>query len=114
VNSLQGAVVVQGVLLAMRLREEAPGLSITETHPKALLKALKIEGQPWKVIADLFCIDGAEPDNEHKRDALLSAVAAREGARKVWRDLSVDRGPSELDPKTIWFGPITYWWPWSE
>jgi hypothetical protein len=111
VNSLKGAVVVQGVLLAMRLRENAPSLPITETHPKALLKALKMEGQSWKAMAYRFCVDGPEPENEHERDALLSAVAAREGARQNWRDLSVDRGASELDPKGIWFGPVSYWWP---
>jgi predicted nuclease with RNAse H fold len=111
VNSLRGAAVVQGVLLAMRLREDTPGLPITETHPKALLRALKMGGQSWKVIADRFCIDGPDPGNEHERDALLSAVAAREGSRQNWRDLSIDRGASELDPKRIWFGPVSYWWP---
>ena len=39
-NSLRGAVLVQGVLLAMRLRAGSPELPITEAHPKALLKAL--------------------------------------------------------------------------
>jgi predicted nuclease with RNAse H fold len=111
VNSLRGAVVVQGILLAMRLRERAPAVAITETHPKALLIARKFNRAPWSRIADAFKLKGREPSNMHRRDALLGAVAAREGASGRWRDLSLDRNPDELDPKHMWFGPITYWWP---
>jgi hypothetical protein len=111
VNSLRGAVVVQGVLLAMRVRVESPTTAITEAHPKALLKALRLNDRSWSAIAEWFCLDGPVPRNEHERDALLSAVAARDGSRGIWRDLSTDRHPSELDPKNIWFGPVSYWWP---
>jgi hypothetical protein len=111
VNSLRGAVVVQGILLAMRLRERAPAVAITETHPEALLIARKFNRAPWSRIADAFKLKGREPSNMHRRDALLGAVAAREGASGRWRDLSLDRNPDELDPKHMWFGPITYWWP---
>src|SRR6266446_4384905 len=34
-NSLRGAVLVQGVMLATRLRQLYPQISITEAHPKA-------------------------------------------------------------------------------
>jgi hypothetical protein len=103
--------VVQGVLLAMRLRIRSPSLPITEAHPKALLKALKLDG--WASIAEQFELRGSDPGrrSEHERDALLSAVAAREGMRQTWRDLSSDRWTSELDPKQLWFGPVSYWWP---
>jgi predicted nuclease with RNAse H fold len=113
VNRLRGAVVVQGVLLAMRLRIRSPSLPITEAHPKALLKALKLDGAPWASIAEQFELKGSDPRHrsEHERDALLSAVAAREGMRQTWRDLSFDRCTSELDPKQLWFGPVSYWWP---
>jgi predicted nuclease with RNAse H fold len=113
VNSLRGAVVIQGVLLAMRLRIQSPNLPITEAHPKALLKALRLHRAPWASIAERFELKGADPGrrSEHERDALLSAVAAREGTKQVWRDLSSQCSTSELDPKHLWFGPVSYWWP---
>ena len=46
VNSLRGACLVQGVLLARYLWDWKPGLPITETHPKALLHLLRHSGQP--------------------------------------------------------------------
>jgi hypothetical protein len=112
VNSLRGAVLVQGIMLAMRVREKHPGLPITETHPKALLLALKLgENPPWSQLTETFCLVGDEPADEHRRDALLSAVAAREGEQGRWRDLSVVRCHDELDPKQLSFGPVKYWWP---
>ena len=111
VNSLRGAILTQGILLAMRLRARSPSLPVTETHPKALLKALRLSRKPWKVIADRFGLDGNVPPDEHEFDALLGAVAAREGMRQSWSDLSICRGPSELDPNDMWFGPVNYWWP---
>jgi hypothetical protein len=56
-------------------------------------------------------LKGAAPHGEHRRDALLSAVAAREGSCERWRDLTADRSPEELDPTRMWFGPVAYWWP---
>jgi len=40
VNSLRGAALVGGAMLAIRLREKFPRTGITEAHPKALLQAL--------------------------------------------------------------------------
>jgi predicted nuclease with RNAse H fold len=111
-NSLRGAVLVQGIMLAIRVREKYPGLPITETHPKALLCALKLRGKPWSQIAEIFGLVGPEPEDEHRRDALLSAVVAREGEKGRWRDISLaERGHDELDPKQLSFGRIEYWWP---
>jgi hypothetical protein len=93
----------------MCLRRQYPNLAITETHPKALLKALNLVG--WSDIVKNFGLKGDEPLDEHQRDALLGAVAAREGASQKWRDLSVDRNSQELDPKKLWFGSVSYWWP---
>jgi hypothetical protein len=39
-NSLQGVVLVQGIMFAARLRERYQGVLITEAHPKALLRFL--------------------------------------------------------------------------
>jgi predicted nuclease with RNAse H fold len=113
VNSLRGAVLVQGIMLAIRVREKHPGLPITETHPKALLLALK--NPPWSQLTMTFDLVGDEPADEHRRDALLSAVAAREGEQGRWRDLSLaERGRDELDPKQLSFGPVEYWWPYGD
>jgi hypothetical protein len=49
---------------------------------------------------------------EHERDALIGAVAAREGSLRCWKlDLSQHLGLSEIDPKATWFGEVHYWWP---
>jgi predicted nuclease with RNAse H fold len=111
VNSLRGAVTVQGIMLAMRLRERHPQLPITESHPKALLLARGLNRAPWSKITETFNLKGPQPGDMHRRDALLGAVAAREGVSGTWRDLSLDRDPNELDPKRLWFGPVSYWWP---
>jgi predicted nuclease with RNAse H fold len=113
VNSLPGAVLVQGIMLAIRVREKHPGLPITETHPKALLLARGLGKNPqWLQLTKTFGLDGPAPENEHRRDALLSAVAAREGEQGHWRDISrLERGRDELDPKQLCFGHVDYWWP---
>jgi predicted nuclease with RNAse H fold len=116
-NSLRGAVLIQGVLLATLLRGRFPQLPITESHPKALLKALKLatkdRNAPWKTIAESFSLAGGEPQSEHERDALLGAVASREGSTGAWTcDLALRGRPRcEQDPATVPWGPVSYWWP---
>jgi hypothetical protein len=110
VNSLKGAVLIQSILLAMLLRKSYPKVSITESHPKALLRALGL--RDWKAISDRFGLVGPDPTAEHDRDALIGAVAAREGSLGRWKlDLSLSLGPTEIDPKAAWFGEVHYWWP---
>jgi predicted nuclease with RNAse H fold len=109
-NSLKGAVLIQGIMLAMMLRRSYPKVSITESHPKALLLALGL--RDWKAISNRFGLDGPNPTAEHERDALIGAVAAREGSLRRWKlDLSHHLGPSEIDPRATWFGKVHYWWP---
>lgn len=108
-NSLKGAVLVQGVMLAQRLRERFPLVPITEAHPKALLKAIGLGS--WPAIAAAYGLIGL-PASEHERDALLGAVAAREGVLGRWpRDLTSTRLPSEQDPTALPHGPVRYFWP---
>lgn len=110
VNSLKGAVLVQGLMLAMMLRKAHPNVPITESHPKALLLALCLKD--WKAFSESFVLDGPEPPTEHERDALIGAVAVREGSLGRWKlDLALHLGPSEIDPKAAWFGEVHYWWP---
>jgi len=118
-NSLRGAVLIQGAMLAARLRDKFPKLPLTEAHPKALLKALwpdlSKSGPPWEKIAKHFQLEGSEPDDDDrkdKRDALLAAVAAREGAAGGWKcDLAKKRCAFEQDPDRVPWGPVSYWWP---
>lgn len=106
-NSLRGAALVQGAMFVSRLRDKFPGVFVTEAHPKAVAKALG--GWDCAVVREL----GSFPDAvEHERDAIMAAVAAREGYEGRWtRNLSLSRYPSEQDPKTYWLAPIDYFWP---
>jgi predicted RNase H-like nuclease len=116
-NSLRGAALVQGVMLAWLLRKRYPQLSITEAHPKALLKTLAIEiehsNESWRAIASLFTLASHMPSKDHERDGVLGAVAAREGSSGRWTiDLAArDRLPSEQDPGSLPWRPVSYWWP---
>jgi hypothetical protein len=110
-NSLRGAGLVQGAMFAARLREFFPKIKITECHPKAVWVAL--EQTDWneycKSSGIVTNITGAQ---EHERDAILAAVAAREGFSGNWpRDLSHQRLRSEQDPATYWLSPIHYFRP---
>ena len=111
VNSLWGSVLAQGMMFVARLREVFPQVSITETHPKAVLKALG--RKTWHKYFDALPTDvnlDSKPD--HQRDAVISAVAAREGFEGRWKnDLIEDRYPSEQNPAKHWLAPVHYFWP---
>ena len=99
VNSLRGAALVGGLMLALRIREKFPGTRITESHPKAVIHACEFD-------LEFFNYD------EHERDAAIGAVCAREGFEGRWTvDLAQDRHPSEQDPFSYWLAPIHYFCP---
>lgn len=110
-NSLRGAALVQGAMFVQRMREHFPRIGVTETHPKAVWKALKMSSgsafiKHYSVKAEI------RDDQEHQCDAIISAVAAREGFEGRWlNDLGKTRYPSEQDPSTFWLAPIHYFWP---
>ena len=116
INSLPGAALVQGVMLAHLARIRDPTVQITETHPKALLKAMRIVASKtagdWSLIAKTFGLKGPAPDTSDKLDALLSAAAARNGITGLWvNDLAkLKRGADELDPNKLFFGSVQYHW----
>ena len=108
-NSLRGAALTQGAMFVQRIREIYPAVPVTESHPKALLKVVA-QGE-WVTLIDLFSLR-CSPPNHNERDALIAAVAAREGFQGRWsHDLSVDRHPGEQDPRSYWLGPVHYYWP---
>ena len=108
-NSLRGAALSQGAMFVQRVREVYAEVPVTETHPKALLKALT--GGDWSAFARRFQVDVALT-GEDERDAIVSAVAARESFEERWtHDLSATRLPSEQDPKAYWLAPVQYCWP---
>ena len=108
-NSLRGAALVQGAMFVHRLRQSFPGVNVTEAHPKAVLVALGMED--WSSFSHRFSVTPGSK-NEHERDAVISAVAAREGFERRWlNDLSTSRDVSEQDPSSYWLAPIHYFWP---
>ena len=113
-NSLRGAALIGGALLASRVREKFPSVRITESHPKALLGAF---GWSELGFAKEFRIPMAWSD-DHQRDAAIAAVCAREGFEDRWStDLAKKhRYACEQNPQTYWLKPMHYFWPedWPE
>jgi predicted nuclease with RNAse H fold len=111
-NSLPGAVLVQGMMLAGEARKHWKDVKITETHPRALLKAMHLTTEPWSTIAGKFDLDGPEPETRDQWDALLSAAVARNGYKHLWTvDLTdLPRGEGEMDPQHTFFGRVNYYW----
>ncbi len=111
VNSLRGAALAGGVLLASLLRGKFADVEVTESHPKALLKALSLGDADEAAVAQHFGVDNAWGD-DHQRDAVIAALCAREGFHRNWPvDLADQRHTLEQNPKNYWLAPVCYWWP---
>lgn len=115
-NSLRGAVAILGPLAAKILRAEYSVSKISETHPKALLRAyqlkrLTLEGSRAVTrFGDLHEARSIVFKTDHERDALLGAFAAREGYSSVWKaDLSKLKRYESEHP--LWVEDVNYWWP---
>jgi hypothetical protein len=108
VNSLRGAALAQGMMFVQRMRERFPAVPVTETHPNAVLKALELDGDKFFHRFSVTMKGGSK----HEQDAVISAIAAREGFSSRWaQDLAVARDMSEQDTTAFWLGPIHYFWP---
>ncbi len=108
-NSLRGAALTQSAMLIQRMRGIYPAIPVTESHPKALLKALTQDD--WVAFSQRFGLKTADA-KDHERDALIAAISAREGFQGRWsNDLSTKRLPSEQDPLSYWLAPVHYFWP---
>lgn len=116
VNSLRGACLVQGVLVAHLLRIKAPRVSITESHPKALLWLMGIaspqRGTSAITLDDLGDHFRCETTgrSEHERDAALAVLTAwaMVQRRHDWHNLLLKEDKDNV------FHPVSnvaYWMP---
>jgi hypothetical protein len=116
VNSMRGACLVQGMMVAMRLRLQQSHLPITEAHPKALLWLLGCAhgGNPpagialsnlqqWIVGKNLA---GASDCERDAAVAALSAFAMAQGMNG-WQNLYLQE-PNPISPL---HPPPAYWLP---
>lgn len=127
-NSLRGAALIGGAMLAFRIRNKYPEIHITESHPKALLRAFDSKNSEElqearicilealdlcaKDVLNEFPTSGKRFRNDHERDAIIAAVCAREGFSSSWStDLACDRYCKEQSPGQYWLKPMHYFWP---
>ena len=113
-NSLQGACLVQGPIAAALVRRRFPDVALTESHPKALLWALRIASKDLKPAGISpkhlgGLVTGSIGESEDERDAVLGAFAA-------WGMVTQQRGWSNLvemedDPIFLSCGRAAYWFP---
>lgn len=116
VNSLRGACLVQGILVANLLRQRFSDIRLTEAHPKALLWLLGIANRevPVESISlqemGSYISTVALDISEHERDAALAAVGAfaMHGGFPAWRDIA-----EKVDIEFAPAGSIEYWMPQS-
>jgi hypothetical protein len=119
-NSLFGSMAIGGVGVLVALRELAPSLIVSETHPKVLYFAIANEKYAFDADAGSTMNErlrgwtgwaGVTPRNDHQWDAVASAWAVHEGAVGRWeRDLHAlpTRGGERLLRPA---GPSHFFWP---
>jgi len=115
VNSMRGACLIQGMMVAMLLRKARSELAITESHPKALLWLLSIatRGNPTSAVAlanlGHLVVGEVIGASDHERDAALGAFTAfaMTAGLSGWRNLypQESHALSPLNP------PPGYWLP---
>jgi len=116
-NSAYGAMAVQGVAIALRLRERWPSFILNESHPQVLYHALTSKVYMRDDIPTMtawlqqnFCLENkCTIKNEHEWDALISTWATWQGLSGNWTaDLVPDLGGNQL---LFPVGPVAYYWP---
>lgn len=120
VNSLRGACLTQGVMVASLIREYWHDLPITEAHPKAYLWVVGSErpGTPAGATSLAALPEVQLPptmrahNTDHERDAAIAAFCAWAMLhdRSGWRDLAAEEGDGFFpvpQPLKYWFPPLT-------
>ena len=112
INSLRGACLAQGILLARLLHKNYPGILITESHPKALLylfRKISNNKKPKSAlnrdeIPEKYVRCEEEILDEHERDAILGAFTAFARTEKLpgWGNIL------SLEEKSILVTPFDY------
>ena len=112
-NTIAGSMAVQGMGMALRLRQVSPEIQLNETHPKVLYFALS--GKKYSYarsmvdwLSERVDLAGKQIRNEHEWDAVFSAWATVQGMQpnSGWQDL-MDLPDDLLFPA----GQVTYRWP---
>lgn len=117
-NGLYGSMGINGMAVSISLRRTDPHLSISETHPKVLYRALEHKKYDYKshsnemdfALSRWLDLD-VRTSNDHEWDAVVSAYAALQGVTGGWtHDLFEDQ--IEKDGRLVWpCGKTNYWWP---
>jgi hypothetical protein len=116
VNSLRGACLVQGIMIAVLLRRRWPTLPITEAHPKAYLwtvgvatARIRASSVTLRSLRQFSCPAGTKHPNDHERDAAIAAYCAWAMVHRVagWHDLL----PKEKEAYLPIEHPLGYWYP---
>lgn len=118
-NSLYGAMPINGMAVALALRNEFKKLRVTETHPKVLYSVLSKSKYDFaerrdhmvQALVEWVALGPCAVGSEHAWDALVSAFAAREWDKGRWSNdlhqLPCEEGeslirPQELEPHYAW------------
>ena len=118
-NSIRGAMSVNGMAVLVALREEFPGIFVTETHPKVLYHALFKEHYDYtvpntsvmdKCLSRLLNVDIA-PQNEHEWDAAISILPVVRRLHESW-ELDLHALSTNSDERLVQpCGRTAYVWP---
>ncbi|MBS1196481.1 MAG: hypothetical protein H6R18_266 [Proteobacteria bacterium] len=102
VNSLRGACLVQGILVARLAANLWPSVIVTEAHPKALLRV-------HPAAREFISENLPNAPSEHERDAALAAFAAWAAAERFsgWQDIRLE----EQAPFFPSGHTVSYWFP---
>lgn len=114
-NSAFGAMAVQGMALAIRLRERWPSVALNETHPKVLYHALTGGAYARDDMTEMIgwlqnCFDPpltCRTTDEHQWDALISAWGTWQGITDSWQNDLCAGHDDLLFPA----GKVRYYWP---
>lgn len=118
-NGLYGSMGLNGMAVLVELRKRFTIITICETHPKVLYRALsgnKYDYQTSSDVMDAALSDWTEltisTKNDHEWDSAVSALAAYKGLSGHWaHDLfTIDQKSSE-SRLVFPCGSAHYWWP---